>query len=190
MSESALNSFGKWAATCSWELLSVHKDINGMAQTFMNTVQTKVDEIFPTKNAYIPINQKPWFSHKLKQLSDLKKEIFQKEGRSDKYKAALKNYENTKKVSIQKFIQRSVDTITDRNNKNIHKVLKKLGAAPGEGFQYTFVLPEHEGLSDQAIANDLAKYFSKISQEYGPLDHKLLPEIVKNKLQNNEGPIP
>ena len=123
-------------------------------------------------------------------MSDLKKEIFLKEGRSKSYKDALKNYENAKRTAVQKYIERSVDTITDRNNKNIHKVLKKLGAAPGEGFQSTFLLPEHEGLSDKAIANDLAKYFSKISQEFEPLDQKLLPERVLRNLQSNNDIIP
>ena len=55
-------------------------------------------------------------------------------------------------------------------------MLKKLGAPPGEGIRPIFKLPEHENLRDEEITNDLAHFFSKSSQEYAPLDPKLLPQ--------------
>ena len=54
----------------------------------------------------------------------------------------------------------------------------------------TFNLPEHKNLSNDQIANDLGAYFSRISQEYEPLDQKLLPSRVNSKLNSLTSIIP
>ena len=69
-------------------------------------------------------------------------------------------------------------------------MLKRLGAQPGEGMKTIFSLPEHEGFTEKEIANDLAKYFANISQEYTPLEEKSLPERVIQKLNFRETYIP
>lgn len=145
-----------------------------------------MDEIFPTKVTKVPVNHKPWFTHKLRLLSEQKKEIFKKEGRSQKYKDISKQFLDAKKDSINLHIQRSVDMVKDENKSNVNKILKQLGAPPGEEMVSTFILPEHQGLDDKEIANALANYFSKISQEYQPLNMTLLPERVQNKLNSTE----
>ena len=62
-----------------------------MTNIFIEKVQQKVDDIFPTKIAKIPINNKPWFNHKLRQLSAKKKAIFKKE---EDGKYLIINYQN------------------------------------------------------------------------------------------------
>ena len=74
---------------------------------------------------------------------------------------------------------------------SVHRVLKNLGAPPGDLIQSnTFSLPEHNKLSNDEIANDLGAYFSQISQEYQPLDQKLLPDRVNSKLNSPNAQIP
>ena len=50
----------------------------------------------------------------------------------------------------------------------------------------TFTLPGHESenLSDQESAERIADYFAQISQEFPPLDRKLLPLRVQQKLDS------
>ena len=75
MPDSQLNLFERWAFSETWEDLTVNEDINQMTNIFIEKVQHKVDETFPTKVVKIPINNKPWFNHKLRQLS-AKKESY------------------------------------------------------------------------------------------------------------------
>ena len=177
MPESQLVEFGKFMFSQNWDKVLEGNNINNISQTFMNQVQGKVDTFFPLKNIRVPINQKPWFNHKVKELSQNKKKIFKKEGRSQKYKELVKQYNLIKQASIKKYVEKTTNDVSDPNKSNIHKILKKLGAKPGELTKPVFHLPEHDGFSKKDIANDLAKYFSNLSQEFAPLDYKLLPYI-------------
>ena len=141
-------------------------DIDEKVESFMSNVQSKVDEIFPVKQVRISIKNKPWFDHKLRILSKKKKDIFKREGRSSNYKDAVSEFKTARNAAIRKYVDKTVDTVTRKNSPNLHKVLKKLGTAPGEAQKPSFKLEEHEGKNDQQIADDLADYFSKISSEY------------------------
>ena len=103
--------------------------------------------------------------NKLQKLSEHKK----KEGRSQNFKTLDKQFVKCRLEAIKRYIKKSIDTINNPKAKNIHKVLKQLGVAPGETTKTTFQLPTHEGLSDKEITNDFASFYSKISKEYRPL---------------------
>ena len=145
-------------------------------------VQTKVDDIFPLKSSKVPIKNKPWFTHKLRELSNKKKSVYKKEGRSDAYKALSKEFNNARKLAVNAYLDKTVDTVTRFNSPGLHKALKKLGAESGQVDKGTFNLNKHEGMSDQDIADDLGEFFSSISKEYAPLSDELLPDRVTEKL--------
>ena len=66
-----------------------------------------------------------------------------------------------------------------------------MGAQPGDcSDDLTFTLPDHitRGLSDQQSAEEIADYFSAISQEYQPLDREQLPDRVKVRLGKSSNP--
>ena len=183
MPESKLMEFGSWISTKNWDDIKQHEAIDDTVNKFTKTVQDQIDELFPTKTMKISINSKPWFDYRLKCLSNKKKLIFKKEGRSEAYRTAAKQFDNAKKEAIKNHINKTVNTVTKPNTSGLHKVLKKLGTAPGDVIKNTFSLPVHKGLSDTEIANDLGQFFSKISQEYKPINLELLPERVVSKLQ-------
>ena len=62
-----------------------------------------------------------------------------------------------------------------------------MGAPPGEcGESGTFTLPQHEHLSTEESADRIAEHFSRISQEFPPLNTDESPERVTQKLSNPE----
>ena len=66
-----------------------------------------------------------------------------------------------------------------------------MGAQPGDCIDAnTFTLPTHESesLSEAQSAERIADYFSRISQEFPPLDVKLLPERVREKIESESSP--
>ena len=112
MPESGISAFGRWVGTHSWDELSEDLDANKLTDKFFDVVHAKVDSIFPLKTARIPINNKPWFNHKLRELSKKKKQIFRKEGRSDKYKTVVKEFVAVRKTAINDYLNKTVDTVT------------------------------------------------------------------------------
>ena len=56
----------------------------------------------------------------------------------------------------------------------------------------TFTLPGHEdeNLTEEQSAERIADFFAHISQEFPPLDVKLLPLRVQHKLDSDSSPLP
>ena len=181
MPQSAIDAFGRWISTQSWDELGEQLSADQLTNKFTNILQGKIDEYFPLKQSKILINSKPWFTHKLRTLSKEKKMIFKKEGRSEKYKEICKEFANARKIAINKFLDKTIDTVTRRNAPGLHRTLKRLGASSGDGDKKKFNLDEHEGLTGQQIADDLGDFFSSISKEFAPLSDQLLPERVFKK---------
>ena len=61
-----------------------------------------------------------------------------------------------------------------------------MSARPGEDDSATFTLPEHldENLTPEQSAERIASYFSKISQEYKPIEEDTLSTELQLKLDN------
>ena len=72
MPESQLKKFGSFITSENWNKILEGENINEISNKFIDKVQNKVNEIFPTKSVKVPTNQKPWFNHKLKELSENK----------------------------------------------------------------------------------------------------------------------
>ena len=87
-----------------------------------------------------------------------------------------------------------MDDIKNSKPGQAYKILKRLGARPGENPEDgSFELPQHvkDGLSATQSADRLADVFAAISQEFPPLEISKLPEQVQNKIkQANKADVP
>ena len=83
-------------------------------------MQNQVDHDFPIKTEKVPIKNKPWFNYRLRQLSENKKKIFKTEGRSDRYKAAVKEFKAARVKQVNKYVETSIDKVTNPEAPNIH----------------------------------------------------------------------
>ena len=75
-------------------------------------------------------------------------------------------------------MKKNVDSIMNAKPGQAYRMLKRLGAKPGENpDDGVFILPEHAslGLSAAENADRLAQTFADISQEYPPLIIENLP---------------
>ena len=106
MTQSCLDAFGRWVGTHDWNELDNHLNVNQLTDNFFVTVQSKVDEIFPIKTSKIPIKNKPWFDHKMRTLSQNKKKIFLREGRSVNYRLAVKEFNIARRTAINNYLDK------------------------------------------------------------------------------------
>ena len=84
-----------------------------------------------------------------------------------------------------------MDNLMECKPGQAYNILKKMGAQPGDCIDAnTFTLPSHESesLSESQSAEKIANYFSRISEQFPPLDRKLLPERVQKKLESESFP--
>ena len=69
---------------------------------------------------------------------------------------------------------------------SIYPFLRRLGNGPNEGKDKRFQLPDQlrRNLSDSECSEEIAIYFSDISQQYRPLNIKNLPLNIQNFLES------
>ena len=108
-------------------------------------------------------------------------------GKSKKYLESLAEFEEKFEKAAQSYLRKNIDSLKETNPGQAYRILKKMGAPPGEcGESGTFTLPEHEHLSTHEAADLIAEHFSRISQEFPPLNTNELPEQVTLKLNSPE----
>ena len=84
------------------------------------------------------------------------------------------------------FLDKQTNLVASKNNSWLRHV-KLLAARPGDQSQSTFSLPKHveDNLSALESSNAICEYFSRISQEYPPLNPATLPDHIKAKLSDD-----
>ena len=83
---------------------------------------------------------------------------------------------------MSKYKEKQMDRLKSSNKSAGYSILKKIGARLGEHFENKFELPKHIDMTPKEIANDMAKYFSEISQEHDAFDLNQLNEDIRRKI--------
>ena len=100
----------------------------------------------------------------------------------------MSNFDEKAKAEIAKYIQKVKLEVTEGKRGSSYPAIKRLGLRPGDSAQAVFQLPVHAelGLSSAQSAEVIAEHFSKISQEYAPLNISKLPPNVQTFIQQND----
>ena len=100
-----------------------------------------------------------------------------------------KEFEEKFEIEAEKYMNKNVEALKDCNPGQAYRVLKRLGAQPGDCMDSnSFSLPSHikDNLSPQESAERIADHFAEISNSFPPLSVPLLPERVQTKLRTDE----
>jgi hypothetical protein len=90
------------------------------------------------------------------------------------------------KIEISKYKEKVMIEVTEGRRGSSYPALKRLGMRPGETSHAEFQLPGHVELNFSSAQSSeiIAEHFSRISQEYSPLDLCNLPPNVQMYLSN------
>ena len=114
---------------------------------------------------------------------------FRKHGKSKKYLILSQTFDSKLLKSSKHFVKKNVDSIMSAKPGQAYKVLKRMGAQPGDNPEdCSFTLPEYVrlGLSADQCADRLAQTFADISQEFPPLVVTNLPTRIQLMLKESE----
>ena len=189
--ESRLRDFGQWITDVNWD--DYLNDLTPTQQVvkFERFLDENLERFCPTKTVRLSSQDKPWITGELKHLARKKSREYVKRGKSDKYKEICKEFSEKYEIAAKKFIEDNVEMLMEAKPGQAYQTLKKLGAQPGDCTDGNdFLLEGHETLSAKESSEKIANYFSKISEEYPPLDFDLLPPRVQNKLTSDQLVIP
>ena len=187
MPESLIKKFGSILVKEDWSYLTPEMSSTGLVEAFESHTANLVQQTFPEKTCTVSDRDLPYITEELKILRRQRMRIYSKEGRSTRY-LAMKALFKTKLCSeAEKYRVKIMDDVASGKLKNSYAALKKLefgSIVKAEGF----TLPSHyeENLSPAQSAERLAEYFSRISQEFEPINKANLPPYVKEKLRNGK----
>ena len=158
--------------------------VSQMVDQFYSQVKHLVNESFPEKHITISPFDDPWFNEELRQLRRQRQRRYVSHGKDEKYNEIKLKFDQKLKAEIEKYKIKVENDVIEGRRGSTYPALKKLGSrlyhTPYAGFQ----LPNHAkmNLSPAQSAELLAEHFSKISQEYSPMNIVNLPPNIRQSL--------
>ena len=183
--QSSLQKFGQWIVTEEWKSIDALDCPSSQAEALDNILMQKLNLYCPIKQIKLSSQDKPYITSDIKKISRQKMREYTKHGKTDKYFNLKYDLKNRLKNASSKFVNNSVEALKLTKPGQFYKMLKKLGAQPGECVDSVFTLPAHEEkkLTSEQSAEKIAEHFASISNEFPPLSENLLPPRVKSKLE-------
>ena len=129
---------------------------------------------FPWKERKVKSTEDPWITDEIRTAVRRRKRKFKKHQRSGQWTEAKEHTNRLIKESKAAFYTKSAESLKAKGGGTIpYRILKEL-AIPDRPKRWT-VNSWKPGLSNQDIANNLASYFTRITDEFDPLPLEDVP---------------
>ena len=175
-----------WVHKESWNEMY---NSTSMAESFNKIVNAEINKICPVEVVKISQLDGKINSLALQSLARQKKREYERHGYSKKFKDIKKKMKLRIKKEAEKSINKLLENAEAHGSKWIREA-NRLSARPGEDQSQTFTLPNHieANFSPKESAEAIADYFSKISQEYTPLEEDKFTQCmdIQRKLEQAE----
>ena len=169
ITEQAVKDFGDELSALNWaDVLPETFDIHGTTAAFHETLVELTSIYFPTCTLKFRSTDNPWIDEATRKAIGRRVDFFEKEGRSVNWKEMKKITNNMIKRRKKKYYDAEVQKLRQEGSYRIpYKVLKNISDT--ERAKTWSVEDLSNGRTEEKLAEDLAVYFSKISQEFSPL---------------------
>ena len=185
--QSGIIEFGQWIQHENFDSVTKLSSPTDQVAALEKLVSDKVETIFPMKEIKIYKNDKEFMNKELRKIRRQKCREYRRNKKSEKYLKLQQDFINLKNENSSKFIKK-IEELKECNLSQFYKKIKQVGARLGENVtsSSTFTLPSHleQNLDPASAAEEIAKHFSKISQEYPPINPESLPKRVKEKIND------
>ena len=141
------------------------------AEMLHNMVKSKLDETCPEKTTKVASDDQPWYTEQLKRLDRKRRREYKKNRRSDKYKAIKKLYDIKVRTAKRKFKSKMIDDVLTSRDREWYSKLKRITNYDQRKSE-TFHVDEISDMTDEEQVEAIASAFSKISNEYEPVNRK------------------
>ena len=182
--ESALETFGQQIVLEDWSFLNPDMSTTSMVEKFQAHCSSLVEKHFPLKSVRVSSYDLPYFNEKLRNLRRHRQRIYRRSGKSEEYLKVKKEFDEALLKAAHRYKEKVISEVREGKRGSAYKALKKLGdcSTTDENFH----IPEYvdKNFSPQQSAEALADYFSRISQEFHPIDPSSFSPSLKEKLQD------
>ena len=183
--ESLLSTFEARLLSQDFQLLQ-GLPVSSMVDMFQTIVDRFVCETFPEKQISISPYDDPWFNEDLRHLKRQRQRRYERHGKDEKYEVLKAKFEERLKNEMLKYIDKIEEEVRTGKRGSTYPALKRMGSRMFESNQPEFQLPAHaeQNLSSAQSAELIADHFSRISQEFAPIQLSLLAPKVQQFLSS------
>ena len=154
--------------TNDWTNVYLAPDSDTKAIAYQRHIDLAMARFFPVRHVRRKSTDLPWINRAVKKKIRRRKEIYRKEGRSELWKWMKRQTDEMIKDRKKKYMEQKKLQLTAQDANRSFFLLVKAFSTP-EKAQTFNVRTLRPGLSDQAVADDLADYFNRISAKFDPL---------------------
>ena len=184
--DSGVKNFGFCLMEEDWSALEDDMSSADMVDTFVNINEKMVNKVFPEKEIQVGPGDLPYFTEELRHLKRQRLRAYNAHGgKSDQYLRLKSRFDEVLKREASKYIQKIESEVIEGKRGSGYKAIRKLGNRPGESWHNQEVRIQsyiEEGLTPLQAANELANFFSSISQSVDPLDESQFPPALRQAL--------
>ena len=180
--DSSLQNFGREFASTDWKFLDTGFSSTELVSLFQQHCTTLVDQHFPQKTVKTSSHDSPFFNERLRLLRRQRQREYRRSGKSEKYLKIKKQFEDAYGKAAHEYKNKLVSEVKDGKRGSAYKAIRRLGE--NSSTDSSFDIPAHveANLSVEESAELLADYFSKISQEFTPINATNFSPALKDKL--------
>ena len=177
----AADNFVNEMKEVDWNNIYQLNSANSMAIELQMTLDEMMDRHFPVKVVKKKESDLPWYNNVARRMTKKKLAIYKSEGKSDRWTAQSEKLEKYLSRGRQVFLQNQREKVT--NPKTSAQFFKNVKAFKGADRPKDFNIRElRPGKSDQEIADEVAAFFNRISDEFQPLQPDQVPTTYTRDL--------
>ena len=167
-------AFLDWIRGYDWTPVLSALTSQDKAVQYQNIIEWAMDNFFPRRTGRRREGEDPWFNEVARKKTRKKRIVYQEEGRSPRWWALRADLDKYLDQKRQQFLENQrCKVFSPDASKNFYKNVRSYSSAekPKE-FDLRQLKPE---LNDQEMADNLAHFFHRISDEFDPLAPDEIP---------------
>ena len=142
--ESGVRDFGKLIVEEAWEAVKEDDNPEDQEEALQNILNDFMERSVPTKTVRMGPQDRPFMTKEVKIIDRRRKREYRKNGRSQVYLDLSVSFSRKFKLAGKRFLQKNVDSLMEAQPGQAYRVLKRIGAQPGDNSEDgLFELPEY-----------------------------------------------
>ena len=152
-----------------------------LAKDFHTKICNMVDQHFPYKTITFKSTEDPWINDYIRKAIGRRKAIYKAEGRSEKWKEQKTRADDLIATAKEGYYRKELDKIKQNGPCKIaYKALRNI-SAPDRPKEWS-IEDLRPGIPTEQIVEELADFFSAISQEFKPLEEEDIPTTYDREI--------
>ena len=146
--------------------LKMIDDTDELDSRIMNLLLETRETHLPEKVITLRPTDKAFITNEMKTIDRMREKEYARRGKSVRFHLLKNKFDTLFAKASKVFLTKNVDMLVMTKPGKAHRVLRKMGARPGEDLDSTeYVLPQFkdQGLTNREIANQIGDFFAKMS---------------------------